>query len=894
MSLKAKYIYFFMRIVAFSGILLFVSGRSCYGQTKFTGIVFNEQSKPIADASITLMLAKDSTVVAFNFSNPKGEFSILYHGAETDLLLGVSGFNIKQYIQKIGIDEKEFTVYVKEEAIELKEFSLKAPKIWGGSDTINYTIDAFRDSTDLVIGDVLKKLPGITVRESGQIEYKGKPISKFYIENMDMLQGRYGIATNNITASDIATVQVFENHQPIKALKDIAFSDDAALNLILKPDAKGIFSAMADIGGGTNQNFLWNNSLTGMYFSKTRQHLTSLKTNNSGNDLEQEFQSFYNRFILLVPDFSSMVMPEPPPINKNRYIFNEAYGGTINNLFKTGTDAELTVNFNGFRDIDDRHGYSQSHYFIPDADTITINEILNSNTNKLNIEGGVGFKKNTPRNYLNTLFHSSFSADKSFGNISGPNVLSQKEEREPFRLTNTLHWVNRGDNEKGFEVNSRSYYLFAPNTLDISPGVFSKEFNHSEPFNTLRQNVDFKSFNTQNSMMFLTSGGWKSISVRPVLLISWEYQSLHTQMFASQVDHEFKHLEDASLQNNMTWMRLKSGVGFYIQYRKRDLDLMVSTPVQYQHVLLTDHRNDAAVKNSDRIIFQPSVNFKYQFTNRWDVSGSAFMYNHNPDLKNLYPGFILQDYRTLTHYSSRLSDTEGQQGRVQLSYKNVLLFLFANVEMNYNHYRNDVMYAQQFDGLAMKITMLEMENKGDYLAVIGRIGKGLDWKKLSFNAEGSWGSGSSPQLRQDKLIQLRNKGLNANITLYLEPMKRFVLSNKSSSGRMTMRADIDKKAAPLFHFINATSVSYVFAGGLGVSLGGEYYHLQDRNRKQNYFLLDAQLVYTIKKIRFTVDITNVLNAQSYISSWYGNLNSYYSEYRIRPASVLLSVRFKLY
>ncbi|TVQ84017.1 MAG: carboxypeptidase regulatory-like domain-containing protein, partial [Bacteroidetes bacterium] len=77
-------------------LLVFFCSAFSFGQTTIRGTVLNEQSKPIADASITLMLARDSTVVAFNFSNANGEFSILYHGNETDLLLGVRGFNIKQ------------------------------------------------------------------------------------------------------------------------------------------------------------------------------------------------------------------------------------------------------------------------------------------------------------------------------------------------------------------------------------------------------------------------------------------------------------------------------------------------------------------------------------------------------------------------------------------------------------------------------------------------------------------------------------------------------------------------------------------------------------------------------------------------------------------------------
>lgn len=886
--------------ILFSGImqialLVFICSAFSFGQTTIRGTVLNEQSQSIADASITLMLAKDSTVVAFNFSNEKGEFSILYRGEETDLLLGVRGFNIKQHIQKIDIDDKEVTVYVKEEAIELEEFSLKAPKIWG-SDTINYSVGAFLDSTDLVIGDVLKKLPGITVRESGRIEYKGKPISNFYIENMDMLQGRYGIATNSVNASDIATVQVFENHQPIKALKDIEFSDDAAINLILRPDARGIFSSMAELGGGSNENFLWNSSLTGMYFSKSRQHLTSLKTNNTGNDLEQEFQSFYNRFALPPSGLSNMVIPAPPPINKDRYLFNQAYGGTVNNLIKTKNDAELTLNLNGYRDIDDRLGFHQTRYMIPGADTLTITEGLNSHTHELNLEGGLGYKKNTPKSYLNTLTQAAISRNESEGYVFGDDMITQNDKNQPVRLTQTLHWVRRSNSDKqpGIEFNSRSYFQTEPYSLDISPGTFANEFNQNEPYSTIRQNVNFNSFQTQNRMMFLLQKQWKSIFINPVLLFSMEHQSLHTDMFTSPLGNEFTLLHEDSMQNDMTWMRMRTGLGLNFSYRQRDFNLMLSAPVQYQHIMLADHKNQEDNPRSDKLVFLPYINFTYDVSTRWQVSGNYFWYNRNPDLRNLYPGLILKDYRTLTHYDNRLSDTYGQQSRLLLSYKNVIHFLFANVEVNYNRYRNEVMYAQQFEGSAMRITRVELENTGDYLSVIARMGKGFDWKKLSFNAEGSWGSGSTPQLRQDSLIRFNNQGLNANITLTMEPFERLVLANKSSTSRMTMRAGSEEQSDPLINFINATSMSYSFANGLIFSFGFEYYHMQDKNRQQDFFLLDAQWVYTIRRIRFALHLNNVLNAENYIYSYYGNLNSYYSKYRIRPASIQLSARFKLY
>jgi hypothetical protein len=97
------------------------------------------------------------------------------------------------------------------------------------------------------------------------------PINGFFIEGLNLLKGRYGIATNNISPKDVAVVQVLENYQDVKALKGISFSDRAAINLKLKDSAKGVFNLMTLLGIGVDRDLLWENELTGMYFSGKRQ-----------------------------------------------------------------------------------------------------------------------------------------------------------------------------------------------------------------------------------------------------------------------------------------------------------------------------------------------------------------------------------------------------------------------------------------------------------------------------------------------------------------------------------------------------------------------------------------------------------------------------------------------
>lgn len=118
----------------------------------------------------------------------------------------------------------------------IKEIIVKAPKVRVQGDTITYDVRLFSKEGDRSIGDVLRRMPGIKTNENGQVSYNGTPINRFYIENSDMLEGQYGLATNNISNKEVGSVEILQNHQPVKALEGIAFSEQAAINLKLKEE----------------------------------------------------------------------------------------------------------------------------------------------------------------------------------------------------------------------------------------------------------------------------------------------------------------------------------------------------------------------------------------------------------------------------------------------------------------------------------------------------------------------------------------------------------------------------------------------------------------------------------------------------------------------------------
>ncbi|MBD4340545.1 hypothetical protein GUH15_31795, partial [Xanthomonas citri pv. citri] len=126
----------------------------------------------------------------------------------------------------------------------------QAPDIYAKGDTLVFNVARYANATDNAIIDVIKRLPGIKVEDDGTIKYQGKPINKFYIDGDDFLGGQYGLATNNISHKDVKSVEVMENHQPVKALEGIDFPEEAGINIKLSEEAKGKWVGVAKAGTG--------------------------------------------------------------------------------------------------------------------------------------------------------------------------------------------------------------------------------------------------------------------------------------------------------------------------------------------------------------------------------------------------------------------------------------------------------------------------------------------------------------------------------------------------------------------------------------------------------------------------------------------------------------------
>lgn len=266
-----------MRFIVFILFILLYTVPSL-AQTILSGQVQGNNGETLAGANL-VAYSKEGKILTYATTDKKGLFKLNVPSAADHITVTYLGFDPLTIHPKELTNSPIFTLH--EKAFKLKEVAVTAESISERGDTLTYSVAAFKEAQDRSIADVISKMPGIEVKSNGAIEYQGKAISNFYIEGLDLMGGQYSLASNNIPAEKVKNVQVLENHQSVRSLRGISFSEQAALNIVLKEDAKAVWSGVADLGAGyagKGEGLTYNNRIMGMRFNKKFQTLMMYKT----------------------------------------------------------------------------------------------------------------------------------------------------------------------------------------------------------------------------------------------------------------------------------------------------------------------------------------------------------------------------------------------------------------------------------------------------------------------------------------------------------------------------------------------------------------------------------------------------------------------------------------
>ena len=852
-------------------------------QTVINGTVTNrEKNEGIANINVMLQERGQTNIIGFTTTDPSGRFRVEYKGTKDSIEVSVSGFNVAKQSKTIGNSSQTVSFTVDYQAISLNEVRIKAPKIRQFGDTLNYNVASFTDSSDRKIGDVLRKMPGIEVKDDGSIAYQNKPINRFYIENMDVLQGRYGIATNNIDAKDVATVQVLENHQPTKALKDIEFTDEAAINLRLRESAKGVLILNGQLGIGASP-LLWDNELVATYLTRRTQNFSLYKGANTGNDITNELTSFYSS------DAGSMghngllnvQSPSSPSISRARFLFNRANVLSTNQLWGLSNDYTLTANVQYVNDEQRRSSLSYTEYYLPGDQTIDVGEILNSTLRQNRLTMDLQLNANRDKLYFNNLLKLEGAWDKEYGEAIVADTISQHLNKPDRMISNTFSMV-RNTKGRTFNIYSFNGYSELNQNLEVTPVLYPDLFDAAE---YLEQRYGLRHFSSVERVSFNWNKGiWQQSYTAEV--------RANVQHFSSNLSGGIGTNAPDSLVNDLYRNQFAGSVSArYTYIPNRKVRITTDLPVDYQLV----HSNSDGSRSQHRFYFDPSANVDFRLATYWNAR-LDFSLNHSMSgIRDEYTQYIMTSYRNLIRNDGKLYEQQTQRYRLDLNYRNPLKTWFFSIYANYSRNRANHLYAYEYDGILRIRKTMDMpcisKNAGVGMSISKEVDKLASVISLRVNYSNMKSLLSNQGETTPFGIHFWNFSPNINTKINKYANFSYQITFSRTSNKIENSAE---KLSPVWTMSHKPTINLYPAKNLTVYLGYEYFHNSAiREGSRNMSFGDAGVRYKWKKAELRLDYTNVFNTSRYVSASYSETSRYYYAYNLRPAEVVVRIKFKI-
>ena len=850
-------------------IFLFVAV-SAEAQVNVSGkVVDKESNEPLTGASV-IVKGADGKIKKYATSKGDGGFAMSLPSV-TGCRLEVSMMSFAK--KTIPLDSVSFplTVLLEPGTTLLKEVTVKADRIREQGDTITYNVGSFAQQQDRSIGDVLKRMPGINVEQSGKIQYQGEDINKFYIEGSDLLGGKYGIATNGISHEDVGAVEVMENHQPMQVLSGISFSDKAAINLKLKNKAKATWSFHGDAGGGYSwqpDGAIWDGELFAMAVMPNFQNITTFKTNNIGEDLSAQAVDFFASS--RGTDLSRYVgvsLPGVPNLSRKRTLFNRSALVSTNALWKLGRGEFKTQIDYSFNRIT-AEAANVTTYFLND-DNRVVTEDRNGVDRTHSLSGKFIYELNQKTAFINNTLKTNIDWDDVQLGVTGSLPNDQTASLPDYYVGNDFKIIKRFNGKHLVTFISKNEWESLPQTLSVS-------INDG----TMRQHVKDHAFYTHESAAYAFSV--KGITISLEGGVKGYFRSLNTELpdMPEEIPGETTNVL------NTNYFTVYATPKF--EYWVKRVNFTLNAPVSFAHYTF-----DKALANRSEAYFSPSLSMNWKPNNRFEMSVSGGTGRSPMDLNMIQPGYVMTNYRSFQRGVDDFYNSSSQRVSGRLSYKHTRRGLFANAFVMQSWSHNPYTLAQQLYGDYVVYSYTSAKSDGQMLMASGNIGKTLDFMRGSANINGSFSRNESHLISENSSVNSVGTSWSAGAKINGLPLRwlSFDYRFEWASSRMSMNGI---NASWLCNMENELLLNIMPHRKWEWHISGEHYRNElTSDQFKNVFLLDTKLIYKLnKRLELSASLNNIFNQRTYNYTTYNQLTSFESQRRLRGRELLISISLR--
>ena len=852
--------------------------------------------KPVSD--VIVKLVNGSKTLAFTSSNAKGEYALELKNTPTgEVTLQFNHISYEKESERLTLKEKvtKLDMLLTPKNISLKEVTVKATPLWQRGDTLSHNLASFLGKGDVTLEDGLKRLPGVDVAKSGAISYMGTPISQFNIEGLDLLGGKYNLATRNIPANYVTQVEIVRNHHSRRVEKDVP-SNEVSMNIKLAKKAK--FKPFGQEEAGASPlptspkgegHDRWQGLLgvTGMMFTDRFQTICSLKGGNYKDFARADMYDHFGGNVISTPAtglFGGFDGGAPP---QGEYLYQRNGMATLNGIHKLDSVTTVKVNAD-YSYHRATHDISQSStYLAGNGNYVTVSE-QTSPLSKVHLPKlTMNYLKNADRVYLSDVFFLKGMFEQNEGDVvANGKEIRQRRHSSSFEIDNSFYWSDR--TPKG-----TVRYVSVPISFKRTPTlrlIFNKDGNgyaQTAQSSTLKMNV--------HTSFSIPIG--KAFKVRLPVSVSAICDDLETIYSPPSTGGagggSVNHIRGWAFEPTMN-------PGFEIHSRNRRFYLSAGIGAALKGLYYNK-------LNYTKPVLNPSVSINYTFSANSKLQFSTGYTTQIGDMMTLLTEPMQVDYRTVRTSSGIIGESDTWHSSGEWKWQLPMQYFTLSLSASHSEGKRNTLYSQTISGIDISSSALQRDTRSRSSNFSVAATKNFPSLYAKLGADASYGLGNSEQAVNSDVIKIRSNNYNLHGNVSVTPIQwlelrydiRYGYSKTNYSPPSTGGAGGGSSLTSLSH----AGALHIFPIAT-LDLSVDYDHVrrqipspigggQEGAQYKRMSLFNASAQYKWKRFVLRLELDNLLNQRHYAYTVFDGINTYTYDYGLCGRTVMLRATFNL-
>ena len=870
-------------------ILLMAMASVILAQVRVTGRVTNLQNQPVSDVIVKCL--SGGKTLAFTTSNAQGIYTLELKEmpkGEVVLLYSHISYEKEEVEAELKSKTTKQDMVLTPKSIALKEVKVKATPVTMQGDTLAYNLASFLKKGDVTLEDGLKNLPGVTISDDGAISYMGRGISNFYIGGLDMLGGRYNLATKNIPAEYATQVEIMKHHRYRKIDADEE-SNDVAINVKLSNKAKfkpfgqpelgvGYRQTPSPSGEGWGEGLLYAAGATEMMFTDNFQLLASAKYSNNGSFGLYDMVNHYGG-----DNFGSLATDKLPAWGQEyaggvgESVYRRNGYGSLNAIQKLDSVRQIKANADYTYDRMTSSGSTEAFYFAG-GENIHISESIHPLATAHRPMFSMKFENNASNHY----YAENFSVKAQF--ISNENdvystsaadglLAMQRRKSTSINIHNNL-WSTIRLGKKKFSFTSDIGFTRTPSVMMT--------------MNDISQSGQSTQVNTRHSTSLqIKLGKWK---VDMPIALEANYNFIETELV--KPDHD-----DQS--QRMNGWKLVPQVSPSTSWLSRDKKFYASMGAAIR-LLYLDYMNhpdgsphkggDGEERVREGLLFaEPNLSMRYTFSGTSEMNFSSGFNHSAGDIMDLLTTPVQTTYRNTSMASGVIGKSQSWNTNLRYSKQVPFSYFTFGANAGYSQGKRNVLSSRTVSQTSTESTTIFRDSHTRSASGSVSASKNILplFTKLSGEASMSWNS--SEYMMQDEFVTSYHTGYNLQLQADITPISWLEVNAKGDYDKDWSR---NKSTSQSSDNLRCTGSLAVFPIAT-LEIRGNYqfmHNMVEPSQYQNASMLSASVQYKARRAIWKLTGDNLLNVRQYTRTTFMDTDRYVHTTNLIGRTVMLTCK----